>query len=44
MEEWAKCFPDPQATIRVTDKGWTNNETGVHWLRDTFDLYTKPLK
>jgi hypothetical protein len=41
MEEWAKCFPDPQATIRVSDKGWTNNEIGVDWLRDTFDLYTK---
>lgn len=41
MEEWAKSFPDPQATIRVSDKGWTDNEIGVHWLRDTFDLYTK---
>jgi len=41
MKEWAKCFPDPQATIRVSDKGWTDNEIGVHWLRDTFDLYTK---
>ena len=41
MEEWAKCFPDPQATICVSDKGWSNNEIGVHWLRDTFDLNTK---
>ena len=34
-------FSRPSSTIRVSDKGWTNNEIGVHWLRDTFDLYTK---
>ena len=41
MEEWAKSFPDPQATFRVGDKGWTDEEIDAHWIRDTFDLYTK---
>jgi len=41
MRAWAESFPDTQATIHVSDKGWTDNEIGVHWLRDTFDLYTK---
>ncbi len=27
--------------IGVSDKGWTTNEIGLHWLKDVVDKYTK---
>jgi len=38
---YAKLKRDDVATLGVSEKGWSNEDVGLRWLREIFDIETR---